>query len=162
MLYHFKEDILEKKFYDNLITKKCDYLYKIISNNIYDIEIGKDYKTMHKFIIDYTLENEKNIQKFLYYFIKTYSNIIKKSVDIIISKIKYFLVGKNTSYGSSIFKNKNYFSDIIDNSQKVLIRVDDKINRIIYGSSFSGDNDYLDIIGYLIIYLILEDLDENK
>ena len=65
------------------------------------------------------------------------------------------LVKKNVSYGDSALNPIRIFSKA-SASEQIRVRIDDKLNRVLNGQSYPGDNDILDLIGYLILLLIAE------
>lgn len=75
-------------------------------------------------------------------------------------KIKEMLLKKNEAYGDSVFETKRTFSHITDPLALIRVRMDDKLSRIrnAQETGFKDDEDpYLDLIGYLILYLIVAD-----
>jgi hypothetical protein len=69
--------------------------------------------------------------------------------------IAELLINKNISYGSSFNKPINVFSNATPGEQ-ILIRIDDKLNRIKNGKEYASEDTILDLIGYLTLYRILE------
>lgn len=69
------------------------------------------------------------------------------------------LIDKNISYGSSALSPIRIFSKS-DSVEQIKVRLDDKLNRLKNGSSFSGDNDIDDMIGYLVLLKIA--IEQNK
>ena len=63
------------------------------------------------------------------------------------------LLRKNISYGNSALEPSRIFSRASANEQ-LLVRLDDKLSRIQRGDDFPGDNDVLDLLGYLILLRI--------
>lgn len=78
------------------------------------------------------------------------SNILKECMEI-----AELLINKNISYGSSFNKPINIFSQATPGEQ-ILIRIDDKLNRIKNGKEYASEDTVLDLIGYLTLYRILE------
>jgi hypothetical protein len=74
-------------------------------------------------------------------------------------KTAKMLVDKNISYGDSALKPIRVFSKA-DNLEQIKVRIDDKLNRIVNSSSYPGDNDIDDLIGYLILLKIA--VDKNR
>lgn len=70
-------------------------------------------------------------------------------------EIAELLINKNISYGSSFNKPINIFSQATPGEQ-ILIRIDDKLNRIKNGKEYASEDTVLDLIGYLTLYRILE------
>ena len=65
-------------------------------------------------------------------------------------QIANMLIEKNIAYGNSALNPIQIFAKIPPGDQ-IDVRIDDKLNRIKNGSSYAGDNDVLDLIGYLIL-----------
>lgn len=63
------------------------------------------------------------------------------------------LIKKNISYGNSALNPIRIFSKA-DSVEQIKVRIDDKLNRLKNGSSFDGDNDVDDMLGYLILLKI--------
>jgi hypothetical protein len=64
-----------------------------------------------------------------------------------------FLCRKNLSYGNSALSPIRIFSSA-DPLEQIKIRMDDKLNRIAHGAEFEDDNDYQDLLGYLLLYFV--------
>jgi hypothetical protein len=63
------------------------------------------------------------------------------------------LINKNVSYGNSALNPIRIFSKA-DTVEQIKVRIDDKLNRLKNGSSYMGDNDIDDMLGYLILLKI--------
>jgi hypothetical protein len=63
------------------------------------------------------------------------------------------LIEKNIAYGNSALNPIQIFAKIPPGDQ-IDVRIDDKLNRIKNGSSYAGDNDMLDLVGYIVLKLI--------
>ena len=61
-----------------------------------------------------------------------------------------FLIEKNKAYGNSALVPCNIFSKASAEEQ-MNVRIDDKLNRIMCGHEYPGDDTEKDIIGYLIL-----------
>lgn len=66
-----------------------------------------------------------------------------------------FLQGKNSAYGNSIVDPLKVFSKL-DAGERLGIRMDDKLSRMLRGHGYSGDDDAKDLLGYLIMKFVLE------
>jgi hypothetical protein len=82
-----------------------------------------------------------------------------KEIDSACNQIKWLLLKKNISYGNSFQSPISIFSKSSKEDQ-ILVRIDDKINRIKSGSEYIGDDTLIDLIGYLILLLVLRE--QNK
>ena len=68
-------------------------------------------------------------------------------------EIAQMLVDKNISYGNSALDPIRVFSKA-DSREQLYVRIDDKLNRLMKGTDYPGDNDIDDLIGYLILLKI--------
>jgi hypothetical protein len=68
-------------------------------------------------------------------------------------EIANLLLKKNIAYGNSALNPIQIFAKIPPGDQ-IDVRIDDKLNRIKNGSSYAGDNDVLDLVGYLVLKLV--------
>lgn len=76
-------------------------------------------------------------------------------------QIKTMLLGKNRSYGNSVFEPMRVFSKA-GTREQILVRIDDKLTRIQRGSLAqmeSGEDTIRDLIGYLVILVTFDALD---
>jgi hypothetical protein len=67
--------------------------------------------------------------------------------------IAHMLIKKNISYGNSALEPVRIFSKAGPREQ-LHVRIDDKLNRLMKGTDYPGDNDIDDLIGYLILLKI--------
>ena len=67
--------------------------------------------------------------------------------------IAQMLIEKNISYGNSALDPIRVFSKA-DQKEQLYVRIDDKLNRLMKGTDYPGDNDIDDLIGYLILLKI--------
>ncbi len=72
-------------------------------------------------------------------------------------KMADFLVEKNRAYGNSASEPCRIFAKRVDPLAQIDCRIDDKLNRLIKGTEFPGDNDVKDLAGYLILRMIVEE-----
>lgn len=90
-------------------------------------------------------------------------NLIKKVCD----EIKEFLLEKNKAYGNSAAEPVRIFSKS-DSLEQINVRIDDKLSRMMKGNKYPGDDDELDLIGYLILKRVVKqfqsqpELNENR
>ena len=68
-------------------------------------------------------------------------------------EVAHMLIDKNISYGNSALEPARIFS-IADSAEQLKVRIDDKLNRVKNNQGFAGDNDIDDLIGYLILLKI--------
>ena len=71
----------------------------------------------------------------------------------IAKEIGEMVVAKNKAYGDSAIDPVRIFSKASPVEQ-ILVRLDDKISRLQRGTSYPGDNEIDDIMGYLILLKI--------
>jgi len=83
---------------------------------------------------------------------KTQAEIAKKCDDL-----KSLLISKNKKYGDSALSPIRIFSKG-SNIEQLLVRCDDKINRVAAtGIETSGEDQLIDLLGYLVLLLIAID-----
>ena len=70
--------------------------------------------------------------------------------------IAQMLIKKNISYGNSALDPVRIFSKAGPKEQ-LYVRIDDKLNRLIKGKDYPGDNDIDDLIGYLILLKVAKE-----
>lgn len=68
----------------------------------------------------------------------------------ICKEVENMLLIKNKSYGNSCYNPVRIFSKA-DPIEQINVRIDDKLSRIMNNKTFEGDNDEMDLIGYLIL-----------
>ena len=69
------------------------------------------------------------------------------------NEIRELLIEKNTAYGDSALNPCRIFAKS-DTVEQLNVRIDDKINRIMRGCEYPGDDTIDDLIGYLILLKI--------
>ena len=76
-------------------------------------------------------------------------------ISIICDSIKKLLIEKNRKYGDSALNPSRIFSKA-DAVEQILVRIDDKLNRIQKGAGLlANDEDVIqDLIGYLVLLKI--------
>ena len=77
-------------------------------------------------------------------------NGVEREINTICSEMADFLISKNRAYGNSALEPVRVFSKS-DNTEQLLVRIDDKLSRFFRGTEFPGDNDIDDLIGYLVL-----------
>lgn len=75
-----------------------------------------------------------------------YIKLIEQECD----NLKSLLVEKNKSYGGSAFEPVRIFSKAGPEEQ-LLVRIDDKIGRLLDGNEYKTEDSLVDLIGYLIL-----------
>jgi hypothetical protein len=74
-------------------------------------------------------------------------------------EIAHMLVKKNIAYGNSALDPVRIFSKAGPREQ-LHVRIDDKLNRLMKGTDYPGDNDIDDLIGYLVLLKIAKQMSE--
>jgi len=81
-------------------------------------------------------------------------NVQTKPFEVLLREELYelekFLIEKNTSYGNSALEPIRIFSKT-NAIEQLNVRIDDKLNRIMQGKEYLGDDTEKDLIGYLIL-----------
>jgi hypothetical protein len=76
-------------------------------------------------------------------------------------EIAQMLIEKNISYGNSALDPARIFSTA-DSTEQLKVRIDDKLNRVKNNQGFAGDNDIDDLIGYLILLKIANQISKTN
>lgn len=84
----------------------------------------------------------------------------KEKIKEICDNISDLLIYKNQKYGNSALEPQNIFYKG-DTENALLIRLDDKIGRIINNTDGIRVNDVCDIIGYLVLYLVYKKISKQ-
>lgn len=86
-------------------------------------------------------------------------------IDEVCENVATFLKEKNISYGGSAFKTSGVFSNL-NAIDKLNVRIDDKITRLVEGTEYPNEDTEKDLLGYLIlkqaVKLYLEKKGENN
>ncbi len=76
--------------------------------------------------------------------------------------ISKMLVEKNIAYGNSALNPIRVFSNA-STTEQLLVRIDDKLNRLKNGTEYADEDTVMDLIGYLILYRIARlNADDNE
>jgi hypothetical protein len=67
-----------------------------------------------------------------------------------VSFITGMLEAKNHSYGNSALNPVRVYSQC-SAEEAIMVRIDDKLSRIIRGKEYQGDDTWLDLLGYLVL-----------
>jgi hypothetical protein len=73
-----------------------------------------------------------------------------------------FLVEKNKAYGNSAAEPVGIFSKRLDPLAQIDVRIDDKLNRLLKGNEYAGDDTIKDLAGYLLLRMIVAVEQEEK
>jgi hypothetical protein len=77
-------------------------------------------------------------------------NKTQKLIREVCSELADFLIKKNEAYGNSALEPCRIFAKA-DALEQINVRIDDKLNRMIQGSGYPGDNDERDLVGYFVL-----------
>lgn len=75
-------------------------------------------------------------------------------------ELKELLLEKNRKYGNSALEPKRCFSKVSVQEQ-ILVRMDDKLSRIQNRQNDEDEDVFMDLAGYLILYLVARDEEGN-
>jgi hypothetical protein len=75
-------------------------------------------------------------------------------------EIKELLLDKNRKYGDSAINPVRILSKS-SNTEQILVRIDDKLNRIKNMQSDEDEDVITDLIGYLVLYKVAKKLTNN-
>jgi hypothetical protein len=75
-------------------------------------------------------------------------------------EIKELLIDKNRKYGDSAINPIRILSKS-SNTEQILVRIDDKLNRIKNMQSDEDEDVITDLIGYLVLYKVAKKLTNN-
>lgn len=78
-----------------------------------------------------------------------------QAVDIVLGEFGDMLKEKNRKYGNSALHPVRVFSKA-DPKEQIKVRLDDKISRLVRGTGDDTEDVYLDLTGYLILFMILD------
>lgn len=80
------------------------------------------------------------------------------SIARVVNDILKILLEKNIAYGNSALEPIRVFSKA-STIEQLLVRIDDKLNRLKNGSEYPGDDTIVDLIGYLVLLKVALDND---
>lgn len=92
------------------------------------------------------------------------SELTRTQQDIVrvCDSIKEMLIEKNRSYGDSALNPVNLFAHDVTPINQISVRIDDKLSRIARGHEYPGDDTIKDILGYLVLYIIARERQEES
>ena len=76
-------------------------------------------------------------------------------------ELKTMLLEKNRKYGDSAFEPARIFSRA-NAREQILVRIDDKLNRIKNRQNDEDEDVIMDLAGYLILLMIARDKENRK
>lgn len=84
---------------------------------------------------------------------KTFIN----DLDTALSQIRNLLIEKNRKYGNSALSNEGaVFSKDLTVRQRLHVRMDDKMKRLVQGESDDTEDTKQDLLGYLLLEKVLD------
>lgn len=78
------------------------------------------------------------------------------------NELAEFLCRKNRAYGNSVGQPVGIFAKRADTLMSIDVRIDDKLSRLARGHSYPGDDDVLDLAGYLVLRMVLAGKELSK
>lgn len=87
---------------------------------------------------------------------------IRDSIITVCDELKDLLLRKNRSYGSSFADPVRIFAKGLPADVQILVRIDDKLSRLMRGTDEMDENTTIDLIGYLILWHVLQELNKPK
>lgn len=76
--------------------------------------------------------------------------------------VKEMLLKKNESYGNSFAEPIGIFAKGLSVDAQIRVRIDDKLSRLAKGGEFAGDDTALDLIGYLVLFRVVQKMRGQK
>ena len=80
-------------------------------------------------------------------------NQVEREIITLCSQLSELLISKNRAYGNSALEPNRIFAKS-DSIEQLKVRIDDKLNRIMKGSEFPGEDTVDDLLGYLVLLKI--------
>lgn len=132
---------------------EVEELYRLIKTRDFEIFLNKG--------IDNQTEENKNNLPMGFENVRIHEGKLEtttqKQIKDICDSLSDLLIYKNQKYGNSALQPNNIFYK--GNAEtSILIRLDDKLGRIINNTDGIRVNDVCDIIGYLVLYLVLKNI----
>ena len=85
----------------------------------------------------------------------------QQAIAEVCDKIKESLIEKNRKYGNSALDPIRVFSKATPEEQ-ILVRMDDKLSRIKNRQNDDDEDPFLDLVGYLVLYLAQQEIKHGK
>ena len=79
----------------------------------------------------------------------------ENTIDDVCSELAEFLKEKNRAYGDSALNPTRIFSKA-DPLEQIRVRIDDKLNRLMKGQEYAGDDTVKDLAGYLVLFMVAQ------
>lgn len=82
---------------------------------------------------------------------------LEKEIRAKCNQLAEFLIEKNRAYGNSAANPSRIFAKDVSPLAQIDIRIDDKLNRLMKGSEYPGDDTIWDLAGYMVLRMIVKD-----
>lgn len=82
-------------------------------------------------------------------------------LDAVLADIRGLLIAKNRAYGNSALEPVRVFATS-DTAEQIRVRIDDKISRMVRGHTFASEDTANDLLGYLILLKIAEQIERER
>lgn len=80
-------------------------------------------------------------------------NKVEREIVTLCNGLAELLISKNRAYGNSALEPNRIFAKS-DSVEQLKVRIDDKLNRIMKGTDFPGEDTVDDLLGYLVLLKI--------
>ena len=85
----------------------------------------------------------------------------QQAIADVCDRVKALLIEKNRKYGNSAIDPVRVFSKASADEQ-ILVRMDDKLSRIRNRQSDDDEDPFVDLLGYLVLYLAQKELEATN
>lgn len=85
----------------------------------------------------------------------------QQAIADVCDRLKEFLIDKNRKYGNSALDPVRVFSKASADEQ-MLVRMDDKLSRIRNRQDDDDEDPFVDLAGYLVLYLAQKEIDNAQ
>lgn len=85
----------------------------------------------------------------------------QQAIAAVCDRLKEFLIDKNRKYGNSALDPVRVFSKASADEQ-MLVRMDDKLSRIRNRQDDDDEDPFVDLAGYLVLYLAQKEIDNAQ
>ena len=82
----------------------------------------------------------------------------QQAISDVCDRIKELLIEKNRKYGNSALNPVRVFSKS-STEEQILVRMDDKLSRIRNRQNDDDEDPFVDLLGYLVLYLARKELE---
>ena len=82
-------------------------------------------------------------------------NQVEREIVTICNELQDLLIEKNRAYGNSALEPNRIFAKS-DALEQLRVRIDDKLNRIMKGTDYPGEDTVDDLLGYLVLLKVAQ------